>query len=177
MKLVNKIGKAWLGLATAFLITASVSPSWGVAQNSSTEGKCQESLTKAIGKHAAAVSKAMATCTGQFLASDIAGPCPDTKAQEAIAKAAAKALKVGAKCQSQCSLSKVPCIGALSCPPNGNVAEGCIVSGKEFQSTNMFFPGPFCASIIGHDMANPEDFGLCSAGLESLSDFFLCLNS
>jgi len=172
MKSWNTAGKVRLALAAALLITAGVSQSWGAAQNTPGEGKCQTAMTKAIGKHATAVTKAMATCKNAVIAAGM-GTCPDTAALEAIAKSAAKAAKSASKkCQSKCSLSGVSCIGNPFCPPNGATTENCTDAGKNvFRSTSMNFPGPYCVSIIGHKMTEPEDFGECAGGLgEIMSD-------
>ncbi|MFN2378079.1 MAG: hypothetical protein ABR538_16230 [Candidatus Binatia bacterium] len=170
MKSWNKAGKAWLVIAATLLVTAGASSSWGAALNTKGEGKCHGALTKGIGKHVAAITKAMATCTNDVLAGDIPGPCPDTEAQAAITKSAEKIAKsVNKKCQSSCSSSSVPCIGSNTCPPNGALNENCTAGGKNFfEFNNMSFPGPYCETLLGADMIDPEDFGACAAGVAGL---------
>lgn len=178
MKSWNKAGKAWLVVAATLLVTAGASPSWGAAANTKGEGKCHGALAKGIGKHVAAITKAMATCTNSVLAGDIAGPCPDTVAQAAIDKSEAKIAKsVNKKCQSSCSgEAAVPCIGSSTCPPNGELQENCTAGGKNFfefnsdqlRSVTMGFPGPYCETLIGGKMVDPEHFGICAAGVGAL---------
>jgi len=174
MKSWNKAGRAWLAAAAALLITAGASPSW--AANTKAELNCHASLTKSLGKHAAAVAKAMATCNDAVLAG-APGPCPDATAQAAIQKSADKAAKtVNKKCQSTCSVSGVSCIDSDTCPPNGITREGCNAGVKlvVFESSAMSFPGPYCPGILGGPMTDPSDFGLCVGGLGSiLSDEIL----
>lgn len=153
-------------VGVAFLIASCASSAWAVVANSPGEAKCQEALNKSISKQTAAVAKALSSCKNSVLAGDIPGPCPDATAQAAIDKATTKALKVAKNCQSTCSVSAVSCIGSPTCPPNGTLLEACTAAGKNiFESTSMGFSGPYCPSILGHDMEEPDDFGQCAAGL------------
>lgn len=170
MKSPNKAGKTWLALVTTLLIATGASQSWGAAANSKEEAGCHAALTKAIGKQTIAVTKAMAVCTNAVLAG-APGPCPDATATEAIVKAAAKSAKsVAKKCQSQCSLSGVSCIGSPFCPPNGQVLEQCTAGEKSkfFESTDMGFPGPYCEAILGGSLIDPEGMATCANGIASL---------
>jgi len=168
MKSWNKTKQVWLSVATALLITAGASPSWGLATNTKTEGQCFTALTKALNKNMAAVTKAMAVCRNTVIATGM-GSCPDATAQIAIDKAAKTAAKVAKKCQSACSFSGVSCIGSPFCPPRGTSRENCTAGAKQkfFESANMGFPGPFCESIIGGPLNDPEGFGTCVGGMDA----------
>lgn len=153
-------------LTLAALLVAPAATAQAAA-NTKGEGKCQSTLTNAIGKHAAAVTRAMARCEDAVLDGSIAGPCPDPDTEAAIEKSVAKTVKIAAKkCQSDCSISDLPCIGDQFCPPNGLLVEKCTDAGKNiFDLRNMGFPGAFCPSLIGGPVQAPEDFGTCAAEL------------
>jgi hypothetical protein len=170
MKSWNKAGKVWLAAAAALLVTAGASTSWGAPANTPGELGCQATLAKSLGKHTAAVAKAMATCENGVLAGTIPGPCPDATAQAAITKSAGSVTKkVAKKCQSSCSVSGVSCIDSDTCPPNGTLKENCTAAGKNFfEASNMGFPGPYCEGILGGDLLEPEDFATCVSGVGEL---------
>jgi hypothetical protein len=161
----NKPRKAWLA-AAALLIVATASPSLAALTDTPGQLKCHATLTKTISKHAAAVSKAMTACRNAVIENEIAGPCPDTTAQTAIDKAAAKAIKTASKkCSSACQ-SGVPCIDSDYCPPLGALRETCTAGGKNpFESSQMGFPGPYCEGILGGPLVSPAGIGQCAAGV------------
>lgn len=168
MKSGNFIGKTWVAAAATLLVVAGAAPSHAASTNTKGEVGCYGALAKSMSKHVAAVSKAMAACQDSVIADDIPGPCPDATAQAAIDKSAAGVLKnVSKKCASKCSVSEVPCISNLSCPPNGNLPEACTDKGKNVfdATTRMGFPGPFCEAIIGGPLLDGEAFSQCISGL------------
>ena len=153
-------------LRTAFVAALLLVPAApGFARpNTAGEGACHSAMAKAIGKHAAASAKAMATCLNAVLDGTASGPCPDATATAAIEKSAAKVLKATAKpCQSTCTPSGVACIGSGQCPPLDDRVEGCTAAGKNpFEASAMGFPGAYCQELIGGAFQRPEDFGTCS---------------
>jgi hypothetical protein len=167
MKSWNKAGKAWLVTAATLLMTVGASPTWVHAVNGKGELACHAILSKGLAKHAAAVTKAMATCNNAVLSGAIPGPCPDTTAQTAIDKSAAALAKtVNKKCVGRCTPSSLSCIDSDVCPPIGITSEQCYDSTSvNFEMSNMGFPGPYCEGILGGNMTDPEDFGSCAAGV------------
>ncbi|HYB98532.1 MAG TPA: hypothetical protein VEC57_05290 [Candidatus Limnocylindrales bacterium] len=154
--------KAWTTAAAAVLLLASASSSHA-ATNTKLEAGCFAAMGKAVGKHLAAVSKAMVACE-----SETPGACPDADAQAAIDKSLAKVIKAAAsKCHSTCSVSGADCINNLSCPPNGALTENCTAGAKglPFNSNNMGLPGPFCEAVLGRELGVPSDIGECMGSL------------
>lgn len=151
----------------AALLVMGVSTGAHAASNTKGEAKCFDTLTKSLGKHLGAVSKADSKCIVSVLKGKSAGPCPDTKTTDSIDKSAGKtASTVAKKCKSTCNLSGLECIDTLFCPPNGAAFENCSAGGSNvFSMTNMGFPGPYCEAIIGEQMIEPTQFGECMAGL------------
>jgi hypothetical protein len=166
MKSWNTARKAWLAVATTLLVTGGATQSWAIPQNFKGEAKCHSTMNKTVSKHMVSTAKALVTCRQNALEG---GPaCPDADALAAIDKSATKAASSATKaCQSECSLSSVPCIADRLCPPNGTLTEECTALGKNFfDIARMSFPGPYCDVLSSTgNMRDPEDFGSCSAGL------------
>ena len=201
MKSWNKATTARLSLATLLLIAAGASPSWGAgAVNTKVETGCHAALTKAVGKHTAAVATAMATCAngvaGGYEASiarvcsvDLVTVCsnntdcspsngicnlplcPDATAQEAIDTSAEKITKtVNKKCQSACSVSGVPCIGNSFCPPNGILLENCTAGDPD-----LSFQAIPTSTSAGLSFPGPFCEGILGHSLLSPEDFGSCV--
>ncbi len=154
-------------VVAALFAAMEAAPCWAATPITVGEAKCHAALVKGIGRHAAALTKAVAACKDAELRGEASGPCPDAEAIEKSATAVASA--IAGRCASSCALSGLPCIANSTCPPNGLTSELCSAGGKNpFDLGRMGFPGAFCESLVGGRMTDPEDFGTCAVDLASV---------
>jgi hypothetical protein len=144
------------------------------------EVKCSNTLGKSFNKYHASVLKTLAKCHND----DISGKANSVDAcetltvdqQAAITKARDKFLKkVNKDCVSECTVSAdIPCVSDLGCParhlaspPNNSASERCLGEGgsNPFSLRNLDWPGPYCASVLGHTMNTPGDMEECVLAL------------
>lgn len=171
--IVSRIGAAAALVATCVFFQ-SAAPAGAALFNQ--ELKCSASLAKSFSKLQSSIAKVRARCHDSDISgkSDSANGCEtlDSKSEAKIDKAKTKFVsKVAKACQSACSISNdVACVSDLSCParhqaapPNNSIAERCLGKGgaNPFSLRNLDWPGPYCDSILGHAMREPEDLGEC----------------
>jgi len=136
---------------------------------SSQEAKCSTALAKSLAKFEGTVLKETSKCRTDDITGKADSPsaCASLPAASLakVSKAKDKLVSSAAKsCQSVCSLSndKV-CVDDLDCPPNNGKSERC--SGKggtaPFRAGNLGFPGPYCRSLLGRQVRDPNDIGQC----------------
>lgn len=137
------------------------------------EIECPERLARALGRVVRKEVAAGKDCRVRTLEGRDTEDCEDRHAGR-IAGARAHVESTAAKsCASTCSLSGLPCIDDVSCPPNGNAPELCAGNGS-FSIRRVGFPGPFCGSLLGGTLRTSAELATCTVTLaEGVADDLL----
>jgi len=172
-----RFGFAVVGFA-AFCAFLQPAPAQATLLNQ--ELKCSATLAKSYSKLQASIVKIKARCHADDISgkADSANACDtlSVDAEAKIDKAKEKFVsKVAKACKSVCSTSNdIECVSNLTCPPlhtaapaNNAIAERCLGKGgsNPFSLLNLDWPGPYCLSILGHEMTSTTDLGECLSEL------------
>lgn len=177
----SRVGLLAVTLA-AFALIQGASPASAALTDQ--EFKCSAAVAKSYSKLQTQLLKLYDRCHKD----DISGKLPsgdacdtlDPKSEAKAEKAKSKLIQSVAKaCHSVCTISNdVECVSDLTCPAfhvaspaNNSVAETCggKAGGNPFRLRSLDWPGPYCDSILGHEMTSSSDLGECLAELVDLT--------
>jgi hypothetical protein len=155
-------------VAAAMLVGATVPTE--VSALTKQESKCAKKMPGTALKLASTILKETSKCLDADISGKATGACPNAGNLTKIDKTRAKLLSAIEKnCQSTCSVSGLPCVSDVSCPPLGPPAgrEGCDAGVKlnPFDIRNLGFPGALCPLTIGGNVVSTDDVNECVSAL------------